>query len=60
MRREFSLGQLRISWYLERYYGMKVSPNGVFGVLKRHGLSRLPVGGVTPKLSSKSIWSLAS
>ena len=27
IRREFSLGQVRISWYLERHYGIKVSPN---------------------------------
>jgi transposase InsO family protein len=49
VRREFGLGQLRISWYLERYYGMKVSPNGIFGVLKRNGMSRLPAGA--PKRS---------
>ena len=49
VRREFGLGQLRISWYLERYYGMKVSPTGIFGVLKRNGLSRLPRGA--PKRS---------
>ena len=49
IRREFGLGQLRISWYLERHYGIKVSPNGVYGVLKRHGLNRLPAG--SPKRS---------
>ena len=49
VRRQFGLGQLRISWYLQRYYGMKVSPTGVFGVLKRNGLSRLPASA--PKRS---------
>ena len=49
VRREFGLGQQRISWYLARYHGMKVSPNGVRGVLSRHGLSKLPPG--SPKRS---------
>jgi transposase InsO family protein len=49
VRREFGLGQLRISWYLARYYGLTVSSSGVFSVLRRHGLSRLPRGA--PKRS---------
>jgi len=49
VRREFGLGQLRISWYLQRHYGLKVSSSGVFCVLKRHGMSRLPRGA--PKRS---------
>jgi transposase InsO family protein len=49
VRREFGLGQLRISWYLQRYYGLRVSSSGVFGVLKRNGMSRLPRGA--PKRS---------
>lgn len=49
IRREFGLGQLRISWYLERHHGIKVSPDGVYGVLKRHGVNRLPPG--SPKRS---------
>jgi hypothetical protein len=47
VRREFGLGQLRISWFLQRYYDIKVSPNGVFGVAKRNGVSRLPAGAST-------------
>jgi hypothetical protein len=35
VRREFCLGQQRISWYLERYQGLAVSSSGVFGILKR-------------------------
>jgi transposase InsO family protein len=49
VRREFGLGQQRISWYLERYHGLAVSSSGVFGILKRNGLSRLPRGA--PKRS---------
>ena len=44
VRREFGLGQLRIKWYLERYYGMTVSSSGVYQVLKRNGVNRLPPG----------------
>lgn len=33
---------MHISWYLERYHGIKVSQGGVYYVLKRHGLNRLP------------------
>ena len=36
------LGQLRISWFLRRYHGIKVSPGGVYSVLKRNGLNHLP------------------
>jgi transposase InsO family protein len=42
LRRKYHLGQLRISWYLQRYHGIKISPGGVYGVLKRNGLNRLP------------------
>jgi transposase InsO family protein len=49
VRREFGLGQQRISWYLQRYYGLTVSSSGVYSVLKRNGLNRLPPG--SPKRS---------
>jgi transposase InsO family protein len=42
LRRKYHLGQVRISWYLERYHGIKISPAGVYCVLKRNGLNRLP------------------
>lgn len=42
LRRKYHLGQLRISWYLQRYHGIQISPGGVYGVLKRNGLNRLP------------------
>ena len=49
VRREFGLDQLRISWYLQRHYGLTVSSTGVFHVLRRNGMSRLPRGA--PKRS---------
>jgi transposase InsO family protein len=42
LRRTYHLGQLRISWFLHRYHGIKISPGGVRSVLLRHGLNRLP------------------
>ena len=42
LRKNYYLGQLRISWYLERYHNIKVSPAGVWHVLKRNGLNKLP------------------
>lgn len=42
VRRRYHLGQLRISWYLERYHGIRISAGGVYCVLKRNGMNRLP------------------
>ena len=42
LRRKYLLGQLRISWYLQRYHGIKITPGGVYSALKRNGLNRLP------------------
>ena len=42
IRRTYHLGAQRISWYMIRYHGIKISVNGVQCVLKRHGLNRLP------------------
>ncbi len=36
LRKTYHLGQLRISWFLERYHGLKVSSGGVYQVLKRN------------------------
>jgi len=47
------LGQLRISWYLKRYHGIKISSGGVYNVLKRHGLNRLPRNAKTRSLHSR-------
>ena len=42
LRKTYHLGQLRIFWFLERYHGIKVSSRGVYQVLKRNGMNRLP------------------
>jgi hypothetical protein len=42
LRTNYHLGQLRISWYISRYHGIKVSQGGVYSVLKRNGMNRLP------------------
>jgi len=42
LRQNYHFGQARISWYLERYHGLIVSRSGVYSVLCRHGLNRLP------------------
>ena len=42
LRRNYHLGQLRISGYLQRYHRIKISPGGIYVVLKRNGLNRLP------------------
>ncbi len=42
LRRTYHLGPIRIVWYLERYHGMKISDAGVYRVLRRNGLNRLP------------------
>jgi transposase InsO family protein len=42
LRKNYYLGQLRISWYLQRYHDIKVSQSGVWHVLKRNGLNKLP------------------
>jgi transposase InsO family protein len=42
VRKNYYLGQLRISWYLQRYHGIKISPGAVRNVLVKHGINRLP------------------
>jgi len=42
LRKNYYLGQLRISWYLKRYHDIKVSASGIWHVLKRNGLNKLP------------------
>ena len=42
LRTTYHFGPKRIAWYLERYHGFKISSNGVYSVLKRLGLNRLP------------------
>jgi transposase len=42
LRRRYHFGPDRIAWYLERYHQIKISGKGVYYVLKRHGMNRLP------------------
>ncbi len=42
LRRTYDLGPISSVWYLERYHGMKISDAGVYRVLRRSGLNRLP------------------
>ena len=42
LRKAYHLGPERITWYLERYHGIRTSCSTVFRTLGRHGLRRLP------------------
>ncbi len=42
LRKEYKLGALRITYYLERYHGIKISESTVSRTLKAHGVNRLP------------------
>jgi transposase InsO family protein len=43
LRTTYHLGSDRICWFIQRYHPqMKVSESGVYRVLRRHGLNRLP------------------
>jgi len=42
LRKEYQLGAIRITWYLERYHGIKTSESTVYRTLVRNGLNRLP------------------
>ena len=42
LRQTYHLGQQRIAWYLKRYHNIKFSSSGVYSVLCRNGLNRLP------------------
>ena len=42
LRRKYHLGPQRIAWFLERYHAINISCSGVYYVLKRNGVSRLP------------------
>ena len=44
LRQTYHLGPIRIVWYLARYHDIKISGAGVYRILKRNGLSRLPRG----------------
>lgn len=42
LRKKYHLGPTRIMWYLARYHDIKISDAGVYRILKRNGVSRLP------------------
>ena len=42
LRGKYHFGPQRIVWYLARYHDIKVSTGGVYGVLRRNGMNRLP------------------
>jgi len=42
LRKTYHLGPQRIAWYLGRYHDITISAGGVYGVLTRNGLNRLP------------------
>jgi len=42
LRQVYHFGPQRITWYLERYHGIKTSSSSVYRTLVRHNLSRLP------------------
>ena len=53
LRQVYHLGPVRIVWYLARYHGVKISDAGVYRILKRHGLSRLPRGTRVRKIHTR-------
>jgi transposase InsO family protein len=53
LRKQYQLGALRITYYLERYHGIKISESTVTRVLKAHGLSRLPKSAPRRALHTK-------
>jgi transposase len=42
LRQNFHFGPQKISMYLQRYHDITISPSGVWNILKKLGISRLP------------------
>jgi transposase InsO family protein len=53
LRRKYHLGPIRIVWYLARYHDIRISDAGVYRILKRNGLNRLPRDTRMRKLHTK-------
>jgi len=53
VQRSGSGAPIRIVWYLERYHGIKISDAGVYRILRRHGLNKLPRGTRLRKVHTK-------
>ena len=41
IRKEFQMGPIRIKWYLERYFDIKVSESSVYRILTKFGVNKL-------------------
>lgn len=53
LRQTCHLGPTRIAWYMDRYHGIRISGAGVYRILKRDGLNRLPRGTRVRKVHTK-------
>lgn len=53
LRCRYHLGPIRIVWYLQRYHGISISDAGVYRILRRNGLNRLPRGTRVRKVHTK-------
>lgn len=53
LRQTYHLGPIRIVWYLARYHDIKISDAGVYRILRRHNLNRLPRGTRVRKIHTK-------
>src|SRR5262245_52036478 len=53
LRRTYHLGPIRIVWYLARYHNIKISDAGVYRILRRNGLNRLPRGTRVRKIHTQ-------
>ncbi len=53
LRTEYKMGPMKITYYLERYHGMKVSESTVYRILRAHGMGRLARGTVKRVTHSK-------
>jgi transposase len=49
----YRLGPIRIVWYLARYHAVTISDAGVYRILRRNGLSRLPGGTRVRKIHTQ-------
>lgn len=53
LRKTYRLGPIRIVWYLARYHAITISDAGVYRILRRNGLSRLPGGTRVRKIHTQ-------
>ncbi|MBT2392205.1 helix-turn-helix domain-containing protein [Streptomyces sp. ISL-1] len=48
LRQQYHFGPAKIAMYLQRYHDVKVSSSGVWRILKKVGLNRLPASQQAP------------